>query len=223
MERAVFRPLRDAVAGRDARRHLRGRVPAPEHRAARVRPARQARPRRSATSTGRSRSARRRHPQDHDRRDRRRGRLPRRCSRCCSSGRRSACTCARPSMDFRTARLLGVSANRVIGSPCSSRRSSPRRWRDPDRAEPARHARLRAPRHDHRARRRRRRRHEPAPVGDARRLRDRLRRPALARRRAADRPEPVPAVARLRPRHPRPAGPPGGPVRARRRAPVERV
>ena len=120
-------------------------------------------------------------------------------------------------MDFRTARLLGVRANRVIasavlisGAPGRDRRGDPH---DP---VPARDARVRPPGHDHRARGRRRRRDEQAPLGDARRLRDRLRL-GPARRRAPDRPEPVPAVGRVRPRHPRPARAARGGIHARRR------
>ena len=91
------------------------------------------------------------------------------------------------AMDFQTARLLGVRANRVIGSAVLALRA-PRRDRrgDAHGAAAARHVDLRAPRDDRRARRRRRRRHEPAALGDARRLRDRLRLRA-ARRRAPDR------------------------------------
>ena len=66
-------------------------------------------------------------------------------------------------MDFRTARLLGVRANRVIGSAVLiSGAARGDVARDPHRPEPARHARLRPAGHDHRARGRRRRRHEPA-------------------------------------------------------------
>ena len=78
--------------------------------------------------------------------------------------------------DFRTARLLGVKADRVIGDRGPALRD-PRRdgGGDPDRPVPARLARLRAQGDDRRARRRRRRRDRPALDGDARRLRDRLR------------------------------------------------
>ena len=71
-----------AVARGDARRDLRGRVSAPEHRAARVRPAREDRVvARAAQPPGDDLG--RRHPQDRDRLGRRRGRLPRCCSSCC--------------------------------------------------------------------------------------------------------------------------------------------
>ena len=51
-----------------------------------------------------------------DRRDRRRGRLPRPARAAARGAPRSASTCGRRRRDFRTARLLGVRANRVIAS-----------------------------------------------------------------------------------------------------------
>src|SRR3954467_1900599 len=83
-------------------------------------------------------------------------------------------------------------------------------------ADAARHAGLRAARHDHRARGRRARRHEPVDPGDARRVRDRLRhRPA--RRRGPHEPEPVHPVLRLRCGHPRSARAALRPLHARSR------
>ena len=127
-------------------------------------------------------------------------------------------------MDFRTARLLGVSANRVIGSAVLISGAPRRRGRrviltvqnplvTPDFALRDTIIVLAG-----------------VVVGGMNRLLSAtLGGFAIgfvsgpARRGAADRPEPVPAVVRLRPRHPRPADPPGRPVRARRGAQVERV
>ena len=129
----------------------------------------------------------RRHPQDHDRR---------------ASSSPSLCL-ARADASARADDDRPAHARRGDGlpdGPHARRARQPRdrgrgaalgrarrgRRGDAHRAEPARHARLRAARHDHRARGRRARRHEPADPGDARRVRDRLRERA-ARRRAADR------------------------------------
>ena len=118
-----------------------------------------------------------------------------RSSRCCSSPR---CSNARASvymraaaLDFHTARMLGVRANRVIGTAVPLRAAGRHGRGAPDRAEPARDAGIRVQRDDRRAGGRRARRDEQARLGDARRLRDRLR-VGRARRRVADRPEPVP-------------------------------
>ena len=58
---------------------------------------------------------RRRHPQDRDRLDRRRGRSASCSCSCCSTRTAVGLQMRAASMDFRTARLLGVRANRVIG------------------------------------------------------------------------------------------------------------
>ena len=175
MERVVFRPLRDAVAGGDARRDVRGRVPAAEHRAARVRPLGKIASSLASLNQPVS-DLRRRHPEDHDRRDRRGRRLSARARARCSNARAIGLHMRAAAMDFRTARLLGVRANRVIGSAVllSGAARGGRRGH-PHRPDAARHARLRAARDDHRPRRRRRRRHRPPGLGDPRRLRDRLR------------------------------------------------
>ena len=184
----------DAVARRDARRDLRRRVPAPEHRAARVRAARQAglvarlpqpaRHDRLASTSARSRSSRSSSPPS---------------ASCCvvllleRTTRRAAH--ARgcdglphgPAARRRANRVIGsaVLISALLAATVSVILTVQNPLVTPDFA---------LARHDRRARRRRRRRHEPAADGDARRLRDRLRhRPA--RRRAPDRPEPVPAVA----------------------------
>ena len=106
--------------------------------------------------------------------------------------------------DFRTARILGVRANRVIafsfldlGLPRRGRRGAA------DRPVAARHARLRRAGDDLRARRGGRRRPRPALDGDARRLRDRLR-DLVRRRPAAVVEQRLPAVGDLRARDPRP-------------------
>ena len=127
MEWLVFRPLRGALTGGDARRHVRGRVPAPEHRAALVRLARE---------------------------DRDLAHVPRPLLddlgvdirkiaivavivaavcllllSCCSSGRRSACTCARRRWTSRrracSAFARTASSRSRCSSPARSRRSSP--------------------------------------------------------------------------------------------------
>ena len=54
MDVVAFRPLRTRVARDDARRHLRDQLPAPEHRAAQVRRAREDGRHAHAASTGRS-------------------------------------------------------------------------------------------------------------------------------------------------------------------------
>ena len=67
------------------------------------------------------------------------------------------------SMDFQTARMLGVDANRVIGAAVLvSGLLAGVVGGDADRADAARHAGLRAARHDRRARGSGARRHEPA-------------------------------------------------------------
>ena len=78
--------------------------------------------------------------------------------------------------DFRTARLLGVKADRVIGVAVLLSGVLAATVAVILTVQlPARLARLRAQGDDRRARRRRRRRDRPALDGDARRLRDRLR------------------------------------------------
>ena len=127
------------------------------------------------------------------------------------------------AMDFGTARMLGVRANRVIGGAVLISGALA--------AVVAVMLTVQTPlvtpdfalqRHDRRARRRRARRAEPSGAGDARRLRDRLRqRPA--RRRAADDAEPVPAGVPLRRRHPRAARAAERPLHASGTSRLERV
>ena len=83
------------------------------------------------------------------------------------------------AMDFQTARLLGVRAN-LVSAAAVLVGGDPRRSRggDAHRPVPDGDAHVRPPRDDPRARRGRRRRHDPARACDARRLCDRLRRPA---------------------------------------------
>ena len=105
---------------------------------------------------------RRRHPQDRDRRGRRRRPLPRALQRCCSRARPSACRCARlDGLPHRThARRAREPRDRRGGAHL---RGARRGRRDhAHRPDAARDARLRAARHDRRARRRRARRPEPA-------------------------------------------------------------
>src|SRR5215210_6731919 len=195
-----------AVAGGDARRDVRGRVPPPERGPAFVRAAREDRDvARVAEPAGDS--LRRRRPQDHDRRDRRRGGVPPRARR------------AARAHDGRAAHARGLDGFRHGTSARRARQPGDRRGGarlgrarrgrldHADGADAARDARLRAPRHDRRARRRRRGRPEPPGTGHARRVRDRLRE-RDPRRRAADREQPVPAVVPVRRRDPRPARPP---------------
>ena len=122
------------------------------------------------------------------------------------------------SMDFRTARLLGVNANRVIGSAVlvsallaaavSVILTVQNPLVTPDFALRDTIVVLAGVVVGG---------HEPVAVGDPRWLRDRLRdRPA--RRGSADRPEPVSPVARLRARHPRAADQARRPVREERGA-----
>ena len=158
-----------ALAGGDARRDVRGRVPAPEHRAALVRLARARSPPRSRSSISRGRS---------------RASTSARSRSSRSSSRPSACVlltaAARADRD-RPAHARGVDGlldrtdarrarePRHLVRRAPLRRARRGRRRDADRADAARDARLRAARHDRRARRRRRRRPEPADPGDARR------------------------------------------------------
>ena len=91
------------------------------------------------------------------------------------------------AMDFRTARLLGVRANRVIGAAViisGLLAATAAVFLSAQAIERRLH--VRPPGHDHRARRRGGRRDEPADPGDARRLLDRLR-DRDPRRRAARR------------------------------------
>ena len=117
--------------------------------------------------------------------------------------------------DFRTARMLGVKANQVIGlAVVVSGALAATVAVILTVQTPVRDARLRAAGHDHRARRGRRRGHRPPLDGHARRLPDRLHL-GHRQRRAADRQHRLPAVRRVRARDPRPAAAPGRVVRAR--------
>src|ERR687898_500171 len=203
------------VAGGDARRHVRRRVPAPVDRVALVRPARQDRGLVRGVEPARD-DPRRRRAQDHDRGDRRCRRLPRRAAAPSGTDRDRATHAGGGDG------LPDRAADRRRREPGDRRRGAdlrPAGRRDRgavDGADAARDAGLRAARHDRRPCRRRARRHEPAAQRDARRLCDRLRlRPA--RRRAPDRPEPVPALVPLRRGHPRPAGTAERPLRAQGR------
>ena len=119
------------------------------------------------------------------------------------------------STDFRTARLLGVKADRVIGvAVLLSGLLAAAVAVILTVQMPARLTRLRPQGDDRRPRRRRRRRDRPALDGDARRLRDRLR-DGRDQRGAADRQDRLPALGGVRARDPRPAPPPGRALRAR--------
>ena len=155
----------------------------------------------------------RRHPQDHDRRHRRRGRAlglaraPARQDRIGLHMRAAA-------IDFQTARLLGVSANRVITAAVAVSGALAAAVSVMLTVQnPLVTSGLRAPRHDHRARRRRRRGDGPPVVGDARRLHDRVRVGLLGGALPTDQTS-LPAVVRVRAGDPRPARAAGGPVRA---------
>src|SRR5918994_6985053 len=203
------------VAGGDARRHVRRRVPAPVDRPALVRAAREDRGLvRGVEPAGDD--PRRRRPQDHNRGDRRGRRLPRRTPAFAGADG------DRPAHARGGDRLPDGAPDRRRREPCDRRSGAglrPARRRDrgaADSADTARDARLRAARHDRRPGRRRPRRHEPVAQRHARRLFDRLRLGA-ARRSAADRPEPVPALVPLRRGHPRPARAARRPLRAQGR------
>src|SRR5262249_11192296 len=122
------------------------------------------------------------------------------------------------ALDFRTARLLGVRANRVIGSAgVLLRPPAPTGALSVSGRDTARNPRLRVARHDPRVSRGRPGWDEPPRLGDAGRLRDRVRR-RLPRRGAADQSEPVPAVLPVRGGDSRAAGPPGGSLHPRQPA-----
>ena len=109
------------------------------------------------------------------------------------------------STDFRTARLLGVRADTVIGVAVLLSGVLAATVAVILTVQlPVRSARLRAQGDDRRPRRRRRRRDRPALDRDPRRLRDRVRQ-RRHQRRAADRQDGLPALGAVRARDPRPA------------------
>ena len=121
MERVVFRPLRDAVARRScSSRRSRSRSCCSRSRSSGS--GRSARPRPRSSQLNRPvDDRRRRHPQDHDRRDRHRGGLPR-CSSSLLLNRTSIGLHMRAAaIDSQTARLLGVRAN-LVSTVCRAHR-----------------------------------------------------------------------------------------------------
>ena len=115
--------------------------------------------------------------------------------------------------DFRTARLLGVRANRVIAVLVVLSGLLAAAVAVMMTVQfPLVVAGLRLAGHDRRARRRRRRRDRPALDGDPGRLHDRVRL-GRAQRSAPDRQDRLPALGRVRAGDPRPAAPAGRPFR----------
>ncbi len=114
MDRLVFRPAPRPFPGRDAHRHVRGRIPAAEHRAALVRAAREDRVVARVPEPAVD-DLQRRHPEDRHRLGGRRGGRVFSLLQLLLERTDIGLHMRASSMDFETARMLGVRANRVIG------------------------------------------------------------------------------------------------------------